>query len=416
MKSRERVLKAINHLEPDRIPVDLGGSVTTGIQASALYKLRKALGLKEKPIKVYEPMMMLGLVEFDVLEAIGADIVGLNSPNTLLGYRNENWKLWTLPDGTKVLVGAGFEFTVGVDGTIYAYPSGNTSAQPSAKMPAKGFYFDNIIRQEDLTKHQFNARQDYSDQYTIFTDEDCKYYEETSSFLYEETDYSIFGNFFLGGVGDIFHIPAAWLEHPKGIRDLQEWIIAHITHPEYIKDFFNLQAETVLKNLELYRQAVGNRIDVIAISGTDFGGQNNLIVSPEFYRKFYKPYHKTFNNWVHKNTKWKVFFHSCGSIFDIIEDLIESGVDIINPVQFSASKMDLKTLKDKFGNRLIFWGGGINPQKTLPFGTPEEIYDETKKNVTILSKDGGYICAAVHNIQGPTPPENIIAFFKAINT
>jgi len=118
MKSRERVLKAINHLEPDRIPVDLGGSVTTGIQASALYKLRKALGLKEKPIKVYEPMMMLGLVEFDVLEAIGADIVGLNSPNTLLGYRNENWKLWTLPDGTKVLVGAGFEFTVGVDGTI----------------------------------------------------------------------------------------------------------------------------------------------------------------------------------------------------------------------------------------------------------------------------------------------------------
>jgi len=283
-------------------------------------------------------------------------------------------------------------------------------------MPAKGFYFDNIIRQEDLTKHQFNARQDYSDQYTIFTDEDCKYYEETSSFLYEETDYSIFGNFFLGGVGDIFHIPAAWLEHPKGIRDLQEWIIAHITHPEYIKDFFNLQAETVLKNLELYRQAVGNRIDVIAISGTDFGGQNNLIVSPEFYRKFYKPYHKTFNNWVHKNTKWKVFFHSCGSIFDIIEDLIESGVDIINPVQFSASKMDLKTLKDKFGNRLIFWGGGINPQKTLPFGTPEEIYDETKKNVTILSKDGGYICAAVHNIQGPTPPENIIAFFKAINT
>ena len=312
-------------------------------------------------------------------------------------------------------MGGGFVYSYGKDGTIYAYPNSNKNALPSAKMPSKGFYFDHIIRQEDLSNHNYDARVDYKDQFTIFRDEECQYYEKTSKNLYEETEYAIFGNFFLGGVGDIFHIPAAWLECPKGVRDLQEWIINHITHPKYIKEIFDMQTEIELKNLELYHQAVGDRIVAIAISGTDFGGQNGLLMSPETYREFYKPYHKKFNDWVHKNTKWKVFFHTCGSIIDIMEDLIDSGVDIINPVQFSAAKMDLRSLKDSFGKKVVFWGGGINTQKTLPFGSPEEVAEETKKNVSILSQDGGYVCSAVHNIQGLTPPENIIAFFKAIN-
>jgi len=360
-------------------------------------------------------MMMLGLVEQDVTEAIGADVVGLNAPGTLLGYRNEDWKDWVLPDGTQVLMGGGFEYTRDPDGTTYAYPQGDTSAPPSAKMPANGLYFDNIVRQEDLGDHVFDASKDYADQYLVFSEEECRYYEQTSTSLYEGTDYALFGNFFLGGVGDIFHIPAAWLKNPQGIRDLEEWIMAHYLHPDYVKEFFDMQTEITLKNLELYRQAVGDRLEVIAISGTDFGAQNGLLISPDSYREFYKPYHKTFNDWVHEHTKWKVFFHTCGAVGDLMDDLIEAGVDVINPVQVSAKGMEPQRLKEKYGDRLVFWGGGVDPQKTMPFGTSEEVAEETRQNVTALSSGGGFIAAAVHNIQGPTPVENILAFFRSIN-
>ncbi len=415
MTSRQRVQAALEHREPERVPVDLGGAVVTGIHASALDKLRKGLGLEPRTVKVYEPMMMLGIVEDDVREAVGGDVVGLNAPGTLLGYLSKDWKPWKLPDGTEVLMGGGFTHTVGEDGAIYAYPGGNTSARASAKMPSNGLYFDNIIRQDDLEGHDFDARKDYADQYTVFSDEDCRFYEETSRELYEETGCAVFGNFFLGGVGDIFHIPAAWLENPRGIRDLELWIMAHYDHPEYVKEFFDMQTETTLKNLELYRQAVGERLSAIAVSGTDFGAQHGCFISPDTYREFYKPYHKKFNDWVHENTGWKVFFHTCGSIVELMEDLIEAGVDIINPVQSTAAGMDLEFLKQTYGDRLVFWGGGVDPQKTLPFGTPEEVAEETKRNVAILSRGGGYVCAAVHNIQGPTPVENIIAFFRAIS-
>ena len=415
MNSRQRVTAALNHQEPDRVPVDLGGAVVTGIHASALDKLRKALGLEARPVKVYEPMMMLGIVEQDVVEAVGGDVVGLNAPGTLLGYKSENWKPWTLPDGTDVLMGGGFEYTTDADGTIYAYPQGDRSARPSATMPAGGLYFDNLVRQQDLSDHDFDARKDYADQYALFTDEDCAYYEKTSKALYGETDYAVFGNFFLGGVGDIFHIPGAWLKGPRGIRDPEEWMMAVELHPQYVKDFFEMQTEITLKNLALYHQAVGERLTAIAVSGTDFGGQDNLLISPDCYREFYKPFHKRFNDWVHENTNWKVFFHSCGAVANLMDDFIEAGVDVINPVQVSARGMQAETLKREFGDRIAFWGGGVDPQKTLPFGTPEEVAEETKRNVKILSKGGGFVCAAVHNIQGPTPVENILAFFRSIN-
>jgi len=415
MTSRERVTAALAHRQPDRVPVDLGGAVVTGIHASALHRLRLALGLPRVSVKIYEPMMMLGLVEDDVRQAIGGDVVGLNAPGTLLGYANKDWQPWTLPDGTPVLMGGGFSCTHGEDGTIYAYPQGDTSARPSARMPAGGLYFDNIIRQRDLCGHVFDARKDYVDQYAVFSDEVCRYYETESRRLYEETDCAVFGNFFLGGVGDIFHIPGAWLRDPAGIRDLEQWIMAPYDHPDYVKEFFAMQAETTCENLELYRQAVGDRIVAIAVSGTDFGAQNGLLISPDCYREFYKPFHKIFNDWVHRHTNWKVFFHTCGSVSGLLDDFVEVGVDIINPVQFNACGMDVAELKRKYGDKLVFWGGGVDPQKTLPFGTPEEIAAETRRNVAILAQGGGFVCAAVHNIQGPTPAENVLAFFRSIN-
>ncbi|MCX6090023.1 MAG: methyltransferase [Candidatus Atribacteria bacterium] len=413
MNSRERVTTAINHREPDRIPIDLGGSVVTGIHASALNALRRDLGLENRPVKVFEPMMMLGLVETDVIQLLHTDVVGLNAPGTLLGYQNQDWKPWVLPDGTIVEMGGGFTYSNDREGNIFAYPKGNQKVRPSAKMPAQGFYFDNIIRQENLTGHSFNARIDYDDQYTVFSDEECQSYERVSKKLFDSTELALFGNFFLGGVGDIFHIPGPWVEKPRGIRDLQDWIMAHYDHPTYVKDFFAMQTEITLRNLELYRQAVGDRLSVIAISGTDFGSQNGPFISPDCYREFYKPCHVQFNNWVHKNTGWKVFFHSCGSVVDFLDDFIDAGVDIINPVQFSAHGMDLRSLKNTYGSRLVFWGGGTDPQSTLPFGTPEDVEQEVKKNISILAPGGGFVLSAVHNIQGTTPVKNILTMFQA---
>ena len=415
IRSRDRVIAALNHHEPDRVPVDLGGTLVTGIHAAALNGLRRALGLEPRTVKVHEPMMMLGLVEDDVRSAVGGDVVGLNPLSTLLGYRNENWKPWTLPSGTDVLMGGGFAVTYGPDGTAYAHPCGNTSVPPSARMPAGGLYFDNIIRQQDLSAHCFDARQDYADQCSVFSDEECRCYERVAKALYEETGCAVVGNFFLGGLGDVLDIPGPWLEHPQGIRDLQDWMMAHYDHPSYVKEFFELQTEVALQNLELYRQAVGERIVAIVMSGTDFGAQHGPLISPHCYREFYKPFHQKLNGWVHQHTPWKVFYHTCGSIVAFMDDLIEAGVDIINPVQFTAAGMELQGLKARYGDRIVFWGGGVDPQKTLPFGSQEEVQAETRRNVRILAQGGGYVCAAVHNIQGPTPVGNIIAFFRAIN-
>ncbi|MHB1346538.1 MAG: uroporphyrinogen decarboxylase family protein [Candidatus Humimicrobiaceae bacterium] len=415
LTSRERVIASLNHKETDRTPVDFGGTTVTGIHAFALSKLRKAMNLEDRVIKVYEPMQMLGIIDDDIRAAIGSDVIGLYSQNTLLGFKNNRWKEWILPNKNKIYIGEGFESKVDKNGILYAYPGGNTNARPSAKMPTNGLYFDNITRQEDLKNHVFNAFKDYHDQYSLFSDEDCLYFEKESLRMFNETDYAVFGNFFLGGIGDLYHLPGAWLENPKGVRDIEEFLVSHYIRPDYIKDFFGMQTDIAIKNLELYRQAVGDRIAAIAVSGTDFGSQNGLIFSPDIYREFYKPFHKRMNEWVHKNTNWKVFFHSCGSVTEIIDDFIEAGVDILNPVQFNSKNMDLKTLKDRYGGKIVFWGGGIDPQKTLPFGSIEEVREETRNNVSIMSKGGGFICGTIHNIQDWTPSENIIAFFKAIN-
>jgi hypothetical protein len=417
MTSRERVAAALRHEIPDKVPIDIGGSSATGIQAAALDGLRRALGLEEKRVKVWEPMMMLGTVEEDVREALGGDVIGIFSPVTLLGYRNERWKPWRLPNGTEVLMGEGFTCESAPDGAVYACASAKASASkmPVAKMPSNGFYFDSIVRQEDLSRHSFDARADYADHLTVFSEEDCRYFEKTSLALSDETECALFGNFWQGGLGDIFLLPAPWLERPRGIRRPEDFFMAFYDHPGYVKEFFEMQTEVCLKNLELYRQAVQNRIAVIAVSGTDFGTQKGPLVSPEFYREFFKPFHASINEWVHRRTDWKVLFHSCGSNGAFIEDFVEAGVDVLNPVQFTAAGMDLAPLKEKFGNRVVFWGGGIDTQKTLPFGTPAEVARETRRNAAIMARGGGWVCAAVHNIQGPTPPENIVAFFDAIN-
>ena len=414
MTSRERIKRAVNHQVPDRIPLDLGSTLVTGIQASPYAKLRKALGLKEKPVKVIDPFQILAEVEPEVREKLGVDTIGLWLPTNIFGFKNENWKPWRLFDGTKVMVPEKFVTTRDDKGDIYIYPQGDTSAPPCARMPNGGYYFDVLVRQEPIDEKNLNPEDWTKQQFSVFSDEILRYLEKRADDLYENTDLCIVGEFIDAGFGDIALVPGPFIKHPKGIRDQKEWYLAHILHPDYIKEIFNTQCEIALKNLELSYQAVGDKIDVIMVSGTDFGSQNGPFISPDMYREFYKPFNKRINDWIHKNTPWKTFYHSCGSVFAFLNDFVEAGVDILNPVQISAKDMDPKVLKEKYGDRLVFWGGGVDTQKTLPFGNPEEVRNEVTDNCRIFGKGGGYVFNTVHNIQSKVPIDNLMAMFQAV--
>lgn len=414
MNSRERVIKAINHQQPDKVPLDLGATTQTGINACTMYKLRKALGLEEKPITVQEPFQMLGCVEEDLRQALGVDVVGLINPVNFMGVRNENWKPWRMPDSTPVLMAGGFEYDVDENGVTYAYPQGDRSVSPSMKLPEGGYFFDSIDRSGDIDEDDLNPRKDYKDSFSVFDDETANYLETESRRLFEETGYAIVGNWAGGAFGDVALLPAPFLKSTRGIRKIDDWLAAHILYPDYILEVFEMQAEVALKNLEIYRQAVGERIQVVWVSGTDFGTQNHEFISPEMYRKFYKPFHKQVNDWIHRNTGWKTFYHTCGSIVNLLDDLVDAGVDILNPVQCSARGMDPKMLKDKYGHKLVFWGGGIDTQQVLPFGTPDEVRKQVRERLKVFSRDGGFVFNTIHNIVGKTPVENLIAMYETL--
>ncbi len=414
MISRERVKLAINHKEADRIPLDLGSTLVTGIQASIYAKLKNALAISKGLVKVYDPFQMLAEVEDEVKQLLGVDTYGIQLPVTLFGYRNENWKKFKMFDGTEVLISGNFEYDVLENGDIVQYPKGDRSAPPSGKMPRGGYYFDVIVRQEPIDESKLDPKEWVEQTYSLYTDEDLKYLEKTSKWYYKNTDYSLVGNFWGAGFGDIATVPGPHIPYPKGIRDVEEWYVSAITRKQYIKEIFQYQLELQMKNLKMYREAVQDRIDIIVMSGTDFGAQNGPFISPNLYREVFKPLHKEMNDWIHENTNWKTFFHTCGSIVDFLDDFVNAGVDILNPVQISAAGMDPDFLKKNYGDKFVFWGGGVDTQKTLPFGTPENIKEEVENNMLTFGKEGGFVFNTVHNIQPSVPIDNLVTMFETV--
>jgi len=415
MTSRERVQLALEHREPDRVPLDLGSSLVTGIHASAYAGLKHAIGITEGAIRVYEPFQMLAEVEEPVRRALGIDVYGIMLPITIFGYKNENWKPFRLFDGTEVLVSEHFLYDKLPGGDLVQYPQGNRKFPPSGRMPKDGFYFDAIVRQEPIDDTRLDPGEWVDQTYGAFGDEEMRFLEEQSRWYFQNTDYALFGNFGGGSFGDIAIVVGPHIPFPKGIRNPEEFYISHITRKDYIREIFERTLEIQMKNIEMYRQAVGERIQVIEINGNDFGAQNGPFISPSMYRDLYKPYHKEMNDWVHANTGWKTFFHSCGSNSAFLDDFREAGVDILNPVQISAAGMDPSFLKDNYGNDFVFWGGAVDAQHTLPFATAEEVHRKVSENIEIFKAGGGYVFNNVHNIQAGVPEENILALFQALN-
>ena len=414
MTSRERVIAALNHQQPDRVPLDLGSTAVTGIAASALHRLRRSLGLEDRRVRVHEPYQMLGEVDDDVLDALGVDVVGLSTDATFFGFPQGDWKPFTLFDGTPGMVPSGFNTDIANDGNLYQYPLGDKSYPASGRMPAGGFYHDAIERQEPDAEDHLDPEEWVRDMYQVFTDEELALLERRANKLYGETTRAIIGNFGQGSFGDIAYVPGTAIPYPKGIRAVADWYMATMLHKDYVRGIFQLQLEIVLKNLELYKQAVGDKIVAIFVSGTDFGSQKGAFISPTAFRELFKPFHKAINDWVHANTGWKTFYHTCGSMVELYDDFVDAGADIVNPVQISASGMDPQTLKRRWGDQLVFWGAGVDTQRVLPFGTREEIEAQVRENTRILGEGGGFVFNTVHNIQGTVPTENLRAMFDAV--
>jgi hypothetical protein len=416
MTSRERVQTALRHRKPDRVPLDIGGTDCTGIHASTYCKLREALGIQGGPPKVFDTFQMLAEVEEGVRRRLDADVISLGYPRTVFGYRNENWKPFRMPDGTEVLVSGHFQYDLLPDGSFVQYPQGDKSFEPSARMPGAGYYFDVLSRQKPIEEGALNAKRWVEETFNLCQDEDLRLLEATSRSLHEGTEYAIFADLNPGSFGGNIPIQAPHIPHPSGIRNMEEFWVSYLIRREHIREIFSYQYELQMKNLEMYREALGDRIDVVLISKNDFGAQNGPLIPPEVYRELIKPLHAKMNAWVHRNTSWKTFFHSCGDVTAFLDDFIEAGLDILNPVQIGAGKMDPLLLKENYGDRLVFWGGGINTQQTLPFGTTDEVASEVATNVGIFGREGGFVFATVQNIQPLVPTENIMAMLQAFET
>lgn len=413
--SRQRVEKALNHQPPDQIPLDLGASAVTGMHVSSVYKLRQALNLDEPgtPVKVVEPYQLLGEIKPDLMDALGVDVVGLGSSKNMFGFKNEDWKPWTTFDGTPVMVPGAYNTSPEPDGSILMYPEGDRSTPPSGRMPFGGWYFDTIIRQPPIDDQTLSV-EDNLEEFSPISQVDLAYFGQEAARLTDQTDKAILANFGGTAFGDIALVPAPWLKHPKGIRDVAEWYMSTASRRDHVYKIFERQCEIGLANLEKIYQIVGNRVSAVFITGTDFGAQQGPFISPRSYRNLFMPFHKQVNQWVHAHTGWKTFIHSCGSVRALIPDFIDAGFDILNPVQVSAAGMDRLELKREFGDRLTFWGGGIDTQKTLPTGSPGEIRQEVQKSMQIFGQNGGFVFNTVHNVQPRVPVENLTALYQAI--
>jgi len=385
---RERVLAAIAHTEPDRVPVDLGGMRSTGIMAMAYARLKEHIGYGGD-LLVFDAGQQLALIEEPVLRRYGADVVPLDL-GTLKG-----WQPWTLPDGTPAVMRADVALEPDGEGGWYEVSGGRRVAHK----PVTSYYFDTLyhplagdVSPADVAAYQMGD----------MGDEDLRRLEGEAKRLYDETDYAIMGGF--GG---------AFLEGGQGLRGWDQFLVDIAVDRPLAEAILDKILDANLRNVRRYLDAVGRYIQLIQVGG-DLGTQAGPQLRPEWYYELLQPREKAFWSEIHRLSDVKVFLHSCGGIYDLIPGIIDAGCDVLNPVQTSAVGMDPERLKREFGARIAFWGGGCETQTVLPFGTPEEVYAHVCERMRIFKPGGGFVFCQVHNIQAGTPPQNVEAMYQAV--
>ncbi len=404
MTSRERVLKAVNHEVPDRVPIDLGGMKASTVAAIAYDKLKRKLGLAT-PTKVLDARFMIAAIEDEVLSRLHVDVVPLDISCVLpMSRPNKEWVPRQLFDGTNVLFPPGT--LIGEDAAgnwLLLNPDGSPT---TFQMPKGGYYFDDMAFNSGgcIDPKKFRPIADISDEHLALL-------QQHGRALYRDTDYAILG----WGFGVCFLGLSLITDRTSNVTQAltDEWMMMLMTEKDTCHEMMDRSVEATIKCLKLMNEAVGDYCFAWGIAADDSGTQRGEFIRPELWAEMLKPHYKRLCDWIHANTQWKTFLHSCGSIYNLVPHFIEAGIDILNPVQTSAANMDPERLKKEFGDKLVFWCGGCDTQSVLGKATPEAIREHVKERMRIFSPGGGYVFNQIHNIQSNVPPENIIALFDA---
>lgn len=403
MNSRERVRKAISHQEADRVPIDIGGTKVTGVHVDHYVALGRYLGLDVEPPKVYEQFQMLARLDEAMRRWFHSDVIELENPVESWGLENRDWKLWQTNVGTNVLMPGGFRPVKDDRGYLRLHDGRGVAL---AVMAPTALYFDRECSTEmslgDIPRTNPDA---WKRSIPLYTDEELRQLEARSRFLHENTEYSVHGGFLKGGLGS----NGIFAGHTIG-----DWLCLLASDEDYVSSILAATAERAVENLRLYLQAVGPYIDTIFISGTDFGTQNGELFNPDVFARLYVPQYRRMNDYVHAHSRAKTMFHSCGSNWNLIEHFVAAGVDILNPVQTSCVRMEPARLKERFGGRIVFWGGGADTQRVLPQGTPREVAVHVRERLRDFAPGGGFVFATVHNLQYGVPPQNVEAMIRTV--
>jgi len=400
--SRERIRHAVNHLEPDRVPLDLGGSRVTGIHIDLYCNLARWMGIPVLPAKVYDLWQMLAKPDILFSKCIKSDVVVLENYIEAFGLINDDWKLWKTFTGNDVLVPGDYAPVEDARGYLHLQ---DNSGKNIAMMPKGGLYYDLEVptaMTDEITKMDPGA---WKESIPLYSDEDLRFMQRAGKALFENTDFAICGSFLKGGLGT----NGLFAGHTIG-----DWLTILFMEQEYAGEILQATAERAVQNLELYLQAVGEYIDLLLLSGTDYGTQNSELFNPDVFKELHVPNYLMMTDYIHQNSNVKVMTHSCGSIRRLIPHIIDAGIDILNPVHVSTKNMDPQELKDEFGDKIVFWGGGIDTQTVLPFGSVEEVKAQCIERIDIFGPGGGFVFAPVHNLQYGVPPENIQAMVDTV--
>ena len=397
LTSRERILHALDHREPDRVPLDLGGMDSTGITAKAYVELKGYLGITAGIPQVYDPYQQVVRVEEAVLERVRADVMPVP-------LEPQEWRTDTLPDGKSIVAyPAKWRTALQPDGSELAL---DLAGKPIAWRSAAGWYFEPtqpiLAGAETIADVEAKRAEIEGFDWPFFADESWEQLKAKAKALHDGTSYALMGNF-------CAHFFAAG----QSLRGFEAFMIDLLTNPALTDAIMNVLLEGYSKRFERYARAVGPYVQIININD-DLGTQDAPQISPRVYRQRIKPFHAALCHFMKERCSAAIFLHSDGAIEPLIPDLIDAGIDILNPIQVTAKGMDPAELKQKYGRDLVFWGGGVDTQHVLPFGSPDDVRKEVRARLEQLMPGGGFVFNTVHNIQPEVPPENIMAMYETV--
>ncbi len=399
MTHRERVIRALNFLDTDRVPMDLGGMDSTGISAFAYPHLVKYLGLNERFPYVHDTGQMLALPDLDVLDALDCDVITVRM-GFASGYINkEEWENFDFGGRLSAKVLNASQFGVLSDGTVIQPDYG-------LRMPPTSYVFDSehggqpVFFESDLPQLDLGKIKDDLNAHRL-SNETIQKVTKICKKAFEETDRALFLNgpmlgIGIGNFGGVGYFPLLCLTEEEKVKELHEMLLNH-----------------ALSELERLLPHVKDYVHIYMCNADDWGTQNNLIASPEIFQKLFLPYYREFNRYIHQFAPHvKTFLHSCGAVYDLLDLFMECEFDILNPVQWTAGKHRYHDWKEKCDGKLVLWGGGIDTQKTLPLGSREEIIEQVLNVVSTFSRRGGYVFCPIHNILAEIKPWKIKLIYE----